>query len=187
MERSWISPEEELVVLPGGSIFCTCLVTQFIQTLTAIADHADQHGLDGLVIEASGVANPKVVEKMLQETQLDQRIALCSIISIVDPGSFPTLLQTLPNIVAQIEASDRALLNKTDLFDEEEMAVCEEELRRIRPGIEIVRTSFCAAELDLFATHEERGLEGEYASCADPNYARFVVRPEGDVDLCCFS
>jgi G3E family GTPase len=174
--------EDDVIPLPGGSIFCTCLVTEFIQALTSIPGRFD--GVEGVVIEASGVANPKIIEKMLRETRLDELYALASVVSVVDPGSFGTLLQTLPNIAAQVEASDTVLVNKTDLFDEETVARTEAAVLAIQPRAELHRTVQCAADIDLFpATRRERGLDGEYASCADPNYSRFILRRDTPVDL----
>ena len=85
---------QSLVALPGGSIFCQCLATEFISTLKAIPEHFGTQAapIDGVVIEASGVANPMVIEQMLEETKLDQVYALSSVVSIVDPGTFPLLL-----------------------------------------------------------------------------------------------
>jgi G3E family GTPase len=177
--------EADLIALPGGSIFCRCLVTEFIAALRQIPVRFEEPGkpVEGVVIEASGVANPKVVERMLQETKLDQIFSLTSIISIVDPGTFSILAQTLPNILAQVESSDTILLNKVDQFDEEAIARTEDELRAIQADATILRTSYCDADLDLFAPRSGRALDGEYAACADPNYARMPVRLPNDVDL----
>lgn len=47
----------DVVSIPGGSIFCHCLVTRFIGQLRKITE--ERGGFDGVVIEASGMANPK--------------------------------------------------------------------------------------------------------------------------------
>lgn len=174
----------DVVRLPGGSIFCQCLVTSFIKTLTDIAGVMFEDGApaEAVVIEASGVANPKVIERMLRETGLDAKYAIVSIVSVVDPGTFPTLVQTLPNVKAQIESSDLVIVNKTDLFNEEALARTESEVAQIRPGAHVLRARQCAVELDLFPPARARGLDGEYAACADPNFSRFTVRFPGAVD-----
>jgi len=167
--------------LPGGSIFCRCLVTEFISALSAIPrDHPE---VEGVVVEASGIANPMVSEQMLRERKLNQSLTLSSVICVIDPGTFPTLTQTLPNIRAQVEASDQIIVNKTDLFDEEAIRRTEDEARRIRPDARLIRAVRCGMDLDLFPARNARGLAGEYAECADPNYLRIrIPLPEG-VDL----
>lgn len=179
------SEDKDVYALPGGSIFCTCLVTEFIKALTTIPERfgSETGPVEGVIIEASGVANPKVIEKMLAETRLDQLYALATIVSVVDPATFPVLLQTLPNITAQVESSDVVLLNKTDAFGEPEILDTESKMRDINPAAEIIRTSYCTVDLDLFSAHPARGLHGEYAACADPNYARFAVHTERSLDL----
>ena len=181
----------DLVALPGGSIFCTCLVTEFVGALTAIPDRfgADGTSVEGVVVEASGIANPKVVEKMLADTRLDQVYALSSVVTIVDPGTFPAVVQSLPNVVAQVESSDVVILNKTDIYDSTAAAAAEAEVRRIKPDANVLRAVQCDVDLEtlagagLLGDGEPRGLEGELAPCADPNYARMSVLLKGDVEL----
>ncbi|NLF18431.1 MAG: GTP-binding protein, partial [Lentisphaerae bacterium] len=90
----------DVVRLPGGSIFCKCLVTQFISHLNAIPQRFPE--AEGVIIEASGMANPKVIESMLEETGLDKGYSLDGIITVVERRSFTALRHTLPNILAQI-------------------------------------------------------------------------------------
>jgi G3E family GTPase len=183
--------EDDVVAVPGGSIFCTCLVTEFVQALTAIPErfHDADAPVEGVVIEASGVADPRVTERLFRETHLDDLYALASVTSVVDPASFPTLLQTLPNIRAQVEASDTAIVNKADLFGEDALADVEAQLRAIAPDLRILRASYCDVPLDggeaglnLFGERLPRGLDGDYATCVDPNYARLVLRFPGPTD-----
>jgi len=176
--------EDGLVTIPGGSIFCKCLVSEFIDHLRAIPRrfHLPGDPLVGVVIEASGVANPKVIEQMLRETGLDRAYELATIVSITDPGSLPKLVHTLPNIRAQIEAADVVLINKIDLFPPERVDATEAIVREINTAATILRTVRCGVDLDPFAGGHVHGLEGEYALCADPNYARFSVTFAGPVD-----
>lgn len=176
---------EPIVCLPGGSIFCKCLVTSFIRQLREIAElhNRPDKPLEGLVIEASGIADPKVVGRMLEETRLDQLYRLASVISIVDPGSFLALRETLPNITAQIEASHLAIVNKADLFDEPRLAEVEAAVREINPAIEIIRAAFCSIDVDPFAPRAAHRIDGQYAPCADPHYARMVLRTDDPVDI----
>lgn len=174
-----------IVSVPGGSIFCKCLVGEFILHLREIPRrfHTADQPIAGVIVEASGISNPKVVADMLRETTLDALYELTSIVSVADPGSFRKLLVTLPNIRAQIEASDIVLLNKIDLFSEEQIAGTEIAMRQLNPRVRIVRTVRGAAEVELFGAAPTRDLHGEYAACADPHYARFSITLHNAVDL----
>ena len=176
-----VSAENPNVVsIPGGSIFCTCLVTEFIGQLKKVLE--EWSDVDGVVIEASGMANPKVIEQMLVETKLDSQFRLATIISVIDPNSFLKLRHTLPNILAQIEASDVVLINKTDCNSPEKIEETLRVLHELNPAAERIQTVQCDVEIDLFAEHAPRGLQGEYAKCRDPNYETFVTEQPFDGD-----
>lgn len=178
--------EEDVLSIPGGSIFCRCLVTQFVGNLQTIPErfNSDNNPLKGVVIEASGVANPMVIEQMLSETGLNEVYSLATIVSIVDPGSLPKLVETLPNIRSQVEAADVVLVNKIDLFEPHQVNRAEQIVREIKPQADVVRTVRCQADVDLFpGGGGPRGLEGEYAPCADPNYTRYSLSFEEAVNI----
>lgn len=238
----------QVLGLPGGSIFCVCLVTEFIRVLKELPERFGGE-IDGVVIEASGVANPKVVARMLAETRLDETYRIASVIAVADPGTFGTLLQTLPNLRAQIEASNHVLINKSDLFAEETLRATEQAVREINPTATVTRTQYgkinlvpapnppCLGKtsetcnsnshhrhpresgdpgfppkdldprfrgddgkggrwedvmdvaqtsvlvLDIFGDNAPRGIEGEYAQCRDPNFAKASVRFTHPVEL----
>ncbi len=178
-----VSKENPSVVsIPGGSIFCKCLVTEFIHQMSSIPTLFD--GVEGIVIEASGMANPKVISDMLRETKLDDRYVLSHIISIVDPGSFMKLRVTLPNIVAQIEASDSVIINKTDLYGEQVVAETENALLEIKEDVCLYKAVDAKVELNLFSPPvTERVLHGDYAKCKDPNYESITIKVDRMVDI----
>lgn len=172
-------------MLPGGSIFCSCLVHEFIAALE-LAPKQVQGTLDGVIIEASGVASPAVIAQLLRDTRLDQLYSLTTVLSIVDPGTFPVLLQSLPNIAAQVAASDLVLVNKSDLFDEARLRETETQVRGINGGALIRRTVFCNMDFDLLQPLRPPcacGLSGALAPCRDPNYVQFDVTVAAPVDL----
>lgn len=216
-------PPGRLVSIPGGSIFCRCLAGEFIRVLQQASGAAcprpslpavgapaaappiedppvASEPPDGVLIEASGMADPKVIARMLAETRLDRTYELRRIITVVEPGSFLKLVHTLPNIIAQVEASDLVLINKTDLYDADVIQACRNAVLELNPDAEVVHTQHCRTGIDVFATRSDRahaqvdesgegrssdherpggdharrslrgGLEAEYALCADPNF-----------------
>ena len=182
VDGAMVSEENsDVVSIPGGSIFCKCLVTEFIGQMTKIHE---QHGdVEGVVIEASGMADPRVIADMLKETQLDQHFELANILTIVEPRSFRALIHTLPNIIHQVEAADLVLLNKSDLFDEDRLAATEQAVRNIKADANLVRCVKGKIDFPVFGnsgSHAE--LHGEYAKCRDPNYSAFSIELPHPVD-----
>lgn len=177
---------DSMICIPGGSIFCRCLVTEFIETLGGIANRqrmADPP-IEGVVVEASGMANPRIVGDLLRETRLDRQFSLASVVSLVDPGSFHKLLETLPVMRDQIEASNVALINKIDLHDQTALAAVETKLREIQPNLIVQRVKYADARLDLFAPFG--GLEdthGSSAECRDPQFTSYAVITDAEYDL----
>ncbi|MDM8006885.1 MAG: GTP-binding protein [Phycisphaerae bacterium] len=174
-----------LVSIPGGSIFCRCVAGEFVDWLTKIPKQWPEAGgpIEGVVIEASGIADPKVIQQMLRETGLDRTYELRMIIAVVDPGSFLKLIHTLPNIVAQIEASQVVLVNKIDIYDENRIQETESQIRTMNAEARIVQTQHGRVELDIFAEAPVRTLEGHYAHCLDPNYSVTTAVIGENVDL----
>lgn len=176
-------PADVLTAVAGGSIFCKCKVTDFIGAMKNIRYRSEAgEAFAGVVIEASGIANPKVIRRMFEETKLDEHFELRTIVCLVDPGSFHKLLRTLPNVAAQVEAADLVLLNKTDLFGAEAVRETRHLIEMVRPGAPVVETVRCAAPFDPFAAHASRALEGDYAACADPNYVQTAAPIRAAVD-----
>ena len=172
-------------MLPGGSIFCTCLVHEFIAALELAPKQAGG-ALDGVIVEASGVASPTVIAQLLHDTRLDRVYTLTKILSVVDPATLPVLLQSLPNIATQITASDIVLVNKVDLYSEEQIGEAERLVLQLNDRARIVRTRFCDTGIELLEAETAPcacGLSDALAPCRDPNYARFSLVIHKPLDL----
>jgi G3E family GTPase len=167
----------DVVSVPGGSIFCKCLVTEFMAQLQAIPARYGKP--EGLIIEASGMANPSVMASMLEETGLASQYRLARIISVVDPGSFHKLRQTLPNIIAQIQSADLALINKSDLYAEHDIQATRDALQEINSDIEILPCSHGEADINLFTANADKSVipGAGLAACRDPLYDTVTLTP----------
>ncbi|MCL4215733.1 MAG: GTP-binding protein [Candidatus Hydrogenedentes bacterium] len=171
--------------LPGGSIFCTCLSGGFALELVSLLARHDEPGspLEAVVVEASGVANPGAIQSLLTDTNLDRVYRLANVVSVIDPGTFETLLDTLPNIAAQVAASDVALINKADLYGEPRLVRVEEAVQRIQPGIRLRRTVQCDVEIDVLDQTNAHVTGGKLVDCADPAFVATCLRVEAEVDI----
>jgi len=157
----------EIVSIPGGSIFCRCLAATFISNMKKIAA---MHP-DGVIIEASGMANPRVLADVLRDARLDEQYELSTVISLVDPGTSQKLLKTLPAIRAQVECADVVLLNKTDLFDTETVQNTEAAIRSVYADVPIVQCVHGDAPIQLFQgkSHALK-IHGQLAPCRDDSF-----------------
>ncbi len=164
-------PADRLVAVPGGSIFCRCLVGEFIEHLQTLAglDLATGSPRAGVVVEASGVADPRVIARMLAETRLDRVFRLVGIVAVVDPANFLKLLPALPAIAAQVQAAGTTILNRIDLCDARAVEAAEQAVRQINPSARVLRARYCAVDLDILAETPPGHADGQYAPCRDPD------------------
>jgi G3E family GTPase len=160
-------------------------VTEFIHQLRSLPDRFGTPAapLEGVVVEASGMANPAVAGQMLCESRRDLVYELTAVVAIVDPGTLGKLLHTLPAIRAQIEAANLVLLNKTDLYPSALVEQTAAAIREIHPAVPIERTSHCRTEVDVFGARPPAAAHGELAACVDPNYVTLDVPLTEELDL----
>ena len=172
------------IAVAGGSIFCRCLVTEFISTLSRVSEGIPMRTGEilqpqGVVIEASGMADPRSMKRLLQESGLDKRFHVAGVTTVVDPGMLMKLLLVLPNIRGQIESADLILLNKTDLHAPETIAKVQEKIAMINPNAQIVRCTHGNVSPDIIladglAARIEQ-MDTAFGLCKDPNFEREVV------------
>ena len=138
---------DKMFLLPGGSVFCRCLAGQFIQTLKELPHLLDMPHCDGVVVEASGIADPGVAPQMMREEGLDAIYRLFWIVAIVDPGNIGNLVEQLPNTRSQLQSADVILINKTDIYSEETLEEANAFIRTVNSTAAIEKTVFCQITL----------------------------------------
>ena len=160
-----------VVTLAGGSIFCRCLAGSFIETLVKVHQRAVAEGIDGVIVEASGMADPRVVDQLLAESGLGDRFHLACVIAVVDPVTFPKLRVTLPVITRQVEAADVVVINKIDRVDSSAVSGAVEEVRTINPQARVITCRYGEVALDPFRAGGVT-RRGELAECRDATLDR---------------
>lgn len=171
-----LAGDADVVPIPGGSIFCHCLTATFVEHLQHLKQRYDLNPYDGVVIEASGMANPMVIRRMLVETGLDKVFVLNNIITVTEPMSLMKLLKTLPNMHDQIASADIVLLNKIDSVNQAAITLAHEAITLINNKAIVHHTVNCDVTLDLFSAESAIGITGEYAKCRDPHYTQMTIR-----------
>jgi len=174
---------EKVICLPGGSVFCRCLSGQFIQTLRELPDLLELPQCDGVVVEASGIADPAVAPQMLREAKLDRVYRMSRIIAVVEPGNIADLLEQLPNTRSQLLAADDVIINKIDIYDAKTVGNAAALVRSINDHAVIVKAVFCQTPLELFEGSSIPKTSGGYAERADPNFVTATATTETPVDV----
>ncbi len=164
----------EVVSLPGGSVFCRCLARPFTDLLRDLAGRTPT--LEGVVLEASGMADPRAVADLLCESRLDRLYRLSAVVALATPETIHKLLAVLPAVRSQIETADVVLLNKTDLLDEAAVARAEGCIRGVRGDVPILRCVQARASIRLFEGRSDAvRIHVPPAACRDESFCSATV------------
>jgi G3E family GTPase len=103
-----------------------CVCCEVREDLLAAIDAVliSEAGIDAIVLEASGVAEPLTIARTFVDAAYQQRLRLDGIIAVVDAEQLPAQVAdpvTSDLVYAQIGCSDLVLLNKIDLADRDRL------------------------------------------------------------------
>jgi len=161
-----------------GSIFCVCVKTDLLRDLDKIARTIKP---DLLIIEATGVAEPRDISSLMDSDFLKESYGDSIIITVVDVLNFPKLSGILPAISNQVSSADVLLLNKIDMVDQDALRTVECEIRKLNPTAEIHHTVKSEFALDF---EEILLAKRENAKCADSINSVLCTAPPQDIYNC---
>ena len=179
------------IAVPGGSIFCRCRIPDFVDVLRRVAEgipaaNGDVFQPEGVVVEASGIADPRSMRRLLAESGLDAQFHVAGVTAVVDPSTFMKLMLVLPNIRGQIEAADLILLNKNDLHAPETIKKIQKAIVAINPRATLIRCAHGAVDplIVLANGYSARAAEVDaaFGLCRDPLYERETILFRTPVD-----
>ncbi len=129
----------EMVEVNRGSIFCACAKGDFLRALhMLITDWKPTL----LLIEASGIADTRDMQKDLGFRQLGNFFELWGNICVVDGEHFLSWAECFNAVPQQVEAASLIVLNKMDMVNPDELPVIREKIRELNPDAPIFETSF---------------------------------------------
>lgn len=175
----------DMIELTAGCLCCTLKGS----LVSALEELRDKKGIERVVIEATGVAQPAELEEVLQDPALVGSVSVGPMVTVVDAAKFGALRRVLgPFYSAQMSRADVLLLNKTDLVTPEQLAHVRREVEALNPRATVVPTRRCDAGLDVVLEGTNRGsgpsaLEQGLASPAPAaSFVSFVVPAEFEAE-----
>jgi G3E family GTPase len=157
LKNSGVEVEE----INNGSIFCSCRIDQFEETLKKVAAEEP----DVLWVEASGLSDPTPIEKVLTEIEGFEQIAYRGSICLVDAVNFKKVFSTARVCKKQIAVNSIVLINKIDLVSEAEVDEVERMIREQKPDARIYKTVYGQIDLSWI-----EGQGAVAAKSAEPAY-----------------
>ncbi|HPG40836.1 MAG TPA: GTP-binding protein [bacterium] len=128
-----------IVEINKGSVFCVCLLGDFIKQLTELVQ---SQSFDAIILEATGLADPIAIGQLLEAESLKNRLYLAHIWCVVDAVNFLKYARNITRVIHQVRIADTVLINKTDLGNCNEPAI-HNRIRELNPFADIRVTQFC--------------------------------------------
>jgi G3E family GTPase len=127
-----------MVELSNGCVCCT-INEDLANAVYKIMERPEK--VDYMIVETTGLADPLPVALTFLGSELRDLTRLDSIVTVVDAENFNISLFNSEVAQSQIAYGDIILLNKTDLVDEADLDKLEVQIRDIKEGARILRTT----------------------------------------------
>lgn len=141
-----VSIDEDMVELSNGCICCT-INEGLVEAVYKVLERHD--GVDYLVIETTGVADPLPIIMTFLGTELRNLTRLDSVLTMVDAETFTPHHFDSDAAFSQIVYGDIILLNKTDLAAPEQIDDLEAYIRTVKMGARVLRAQHGNVPLPL--------------------------------------
>jgi G3E family GTPase len=128
----------EILEINKGSVFCVCLLADFIHSLR---DFINQEKPDILILEASGLADPVAIGELLMAPELNDQLFLAHIWCIVDASKFLQIEPKMTRITHQVRIADSVIINKTDLDGDRE--AIQQRIHTLNPYAGVMTAAYC--------------------------------------------
>ncbi|MFD3511697.1 CobW family GTP-binding protein [Streptomyces sp. NPDC058657] len=122
---------DSTVSLGNGCLCCAVDASELDLYLDKLAEPGA--GMDVIVIEASGLAEPQELVKMLLASE-NPRVVYGGLVEVVDAAEFSATRERHPEIVRHLAVADLVVLNKADRVGEQELASLRAELGTLGGG-----------------------------------------------------
>lgn len=141
-----IGADEEIFEMNNGCICCT-VRGDLIRIVSGLLKRSE--GFDGVLIETTGLADPApVIQTFFVDDDLRDRVALDSVVTMVDALHFLDQVDGAHEAEEQIAFADVIVINKTDLVDATTIGKAEAKIRSLNKFARILHAVKATVPLD---------------------------------------
>lgn len=169
----------QLLEINNGSVFCVCLLGDFVRSLDKFID---EHQPEMLIIEASGLSDTTSISEVVSSGSLAEKIFLASNWCIVDAVNFKKTGLMKQRVFHQLRMADFVVINKTDLIETDIENLCIE-IKKSNPFAKILESAFCNFDFDLGKTAVKKFYFGEMKSLPRPSVNSMVIKSSRKISL----
>ncbi|MET3862415.1 G3E family GTPase [Dietzia sp. 2505] len=160
---------DSMVSLANGCVCCEVDASELGDTLARLA--GPEHGLDLAVIEASGLAEPAILSRMVHEVPRDV-VRHAGMVQVVDAEGLDDAMARHPRLAAHLAEADLVVVNKCDLVSQARFGAVRETVRRHAPRVAVLPAVRAAVPTGLLL-----GMEPDRATATVPPGSQ---EPTGD-------
>ncbi len=147
--RLIVDVRADTIVLDNGCICCS-VRGDLLGALERLLEAPAEERVERVLIEASGIADPRSVLSTFVALDKASAVALDGVVAVVDASELAELnMNDLSLARDQLDQSDLVVINKLDLATPEQLARCREEVRRFAPRAAVFETSRAEVPLSL--------------------------------------
>lgn len=150
---------DSMVSLGNGCLCCAVDTAELDAYLDRLAGTGR---IDVIVVEASGLAEPQELVRMVLASEND-RIVYGGLVEVVDGAEFAATRERHPEIDRHLAVADLVVLNKTDRIDDAERRRLHGALGELAPGTPVVATAYGRVDPGLFFDPERDDRPGAAA------------------------
>jgi len=126
---------DNLIELSNGCVCCT-MQGDLFRALRQVVE--SDGGIDYILIETTGLADPLPIARSLMGRELGDRFRLDGVITVVDAANFDRNLEYAEVAFNQMVNGDIILINKVDLVDAQIPKLIQDGIRKINKSAEIL-------------------------------------------------
>lgn len=118
---------------------CVCCLTDTADLDQMLELLSTTEAVDAIVIEASGLAEPRALIRMITGSAVPT-VRYGGLVTVIDAAMLTENLRTFPEIGRQMPLSDLVLVNKTDLVDDATAAAVHDRVRALAGPVPLLAT-----------------------------------------------
>ena len=126
---------DSMISMANGCVCCEVDASELVETLTRLAD--PEMGLDLAVIEASGLAEPILLSRMVHDVPRDVA-RHAGMVQVVDAEGFDEAVARHPRLGTHLAEADLVVVNKCDLIPRERFDSLRAAIREHAPRVAVL-------------------------------------------------
>ncbi|WP_330279586.1 GTP-binding protein [Streptomyces sp. NBC_00569] len=136
---------DSTVSLGNGCLCCAVDASELDEYLDRLTRPSGRNGIDVIVIEASGLAEPQELVRMVLASE-NPRIVYGGLVEVVDAVEFDTTRERHPELDRHLAIADLVVVNKADRVPEGEHRRVLERVRGLAGGAAVVPATYARVD-----------------------------------------